>query len=181
MSRLALLIIDVQEAFVLPGAGERNNVDAEHNISRLLTQWRATSSHILHVKHDSLEEGSALRPGSPGNALQACVIPLDSEPVFVKSVNSAFIGTGLEQYLREQDIESLVVVGLTTDHCVSTTVRMASNLGFEVRLVADATATFERYGPNRRRYSAELVHTVNIASLSGEFCTVITTDQALSL
>jgi nicotinamidase-related amidase len=94
-------------------------------------------------------------------------------------VNSAFIGTGLEEYLNENGLDSLVIVGLTTDHCVSTSTRMAGNLGFDVTLVSDATATFDRKDASGEHISAEDMHRVNLASLNGEFCIVKTTDEVL--
>ena len=175
----ALLIIDVQQAFDDPSWGRRNNPQAESNIALLLAEWRRHQLPIIHIRHCSQQPGSPLKSDLPGNAFKPEAQPLPAEPQFSKSVNSAFIGTGLEDYLHAQHIASLAVVGLTTDHCVSTSVRMAANLGFEVTLVADATATFERRGVDGVLYSAEQIHTVNLVSLDGEFCTVQSTAAVL--
>ncbi len=179
MSKTALLLIDVQQGLDEPTWGERNNPQAEANIARLLLRWRELGDPVLHVKHNSVEVNSPLRPGLPGNAIKPQATPLASEPVFEKTVNSGFIGTNLETHLHEQQIKELVIVGLTTDHCVSTTTRMAGNLGFRVKLVADATATFDRTGADGKHYSAEIMHQVNLASLNGEFCRVVTTSELL--
>jgi nicotinamidase-related amidase len=128
----------------------------------------------------SLEPQSPLREGLPGNAFKVEAQPMGDEPVFRKHVNSAFIGTGLEAHLRERGIDTLVVVGITTDHCVSSTVRMAGNLGFTVTVVEDATATFERRGPDGSHYSADLMHRISLASLHGEFATVRSAQEILS-
>ena len=96
-----------------------------------------------------------------------------------KNVNSGFIGTDLESQLRRKGIETLVIVGITTDHCVSTTARMAGNMGFDVYVVSDATATFNRTGPDGKPYTAEVIHEVNLASLHNEFATVVNTENIL--
>jgi nicotinamidase-related amidase len=137
----ALVVVDVQKAFLHPGYGERNNPEAESNIARLLTAWRSRGRPIRHIVHDSLEPNSPLRQDSPGNAIQEGVAPESGEHIYRKHVNSAFIGTDLERDLRRDGIKTLVIVGLTTNHCVSTTARMAGNLGFETYVVSDATAT----------------------------------------
>ena len=174
-SNTALIIIDVQQGFDDPKWGQRNNPNAEGNISRLISFWRNEKRPIIHIQHCSVESDSPLRPNQPGVEFKREAMPIKGEQIFEKSVNSAFIGTNLESYLRENGIEEIVIVGLTTDHCVSTTTRMAGNLGFKVLLVSDATATFDRQGPDGKKYKAEDIFAVHIASLHGEFCNVVST------
>lgn len=179
MKKSALLLIDVQKGFDMPLWGARNNPEAEPNIARLLSAWRNQELPIIHVKHCSVSPKSPLHPDQPGNDFKDEARPLPGEPLFTKTVNSAFIGTGLEEYLQENQLNSLVIVGLTTDHCVSTSTRMAGNLGFDVTLVSDATATFERKGVNGTTYSADQMHEINLASLHNEFCVVKSTGDVL--
>lgn len=179
MTQPALLVIDVQQGLDDPYFGQRNNPEAEGNIARLLAAWRAQARPVIHIQHNSVNPNSPLRPGLPGNAIKDEARPLPGEPHFTKSANSAFIGTNLEEHLHAQGITALVVVGLTTEHCVSTSVRMAANLGFAVTLVSDATAAFGKVASNGVCYSADEIHNVNLASLEGEFCAVRSTDAVL--
>lgn len=175
----ALLIVDVQQGLVEANYGPRNNPDAERNIAALLAAWRAAGRPVLHVQHMSVEPGSFLRPELPGNALKPEARPLPGEPLFRKQVNSAFIGTGLEAHLRSQGITALVLAGLTTDHCVASTARMASDLGFHVTVVDDATATFDRPMPDGAMIPAAEIHRVTLATLHGEFATIRPTRDLL--
>lgn len=175
----ALIVIDVQQAFDDPSWGPRNNPGAEANVATLLAAWRNTRRPIFHVQHRSPRPQSLFHPERPGFAVKPEAVPLADEPVIYKDVNSAFIGTDLEQRLREDGIETLVIVGITTDHCVSTTTRMAGNFGFDTYLVSDATATFARRGPDGKTFTAEQMHETALASLHDEFATVVETAAVL--
>ena len=177
----ALILIDIQRGFDDPAYwGPRNNPHAEANAARLLQAWRASRRPVFHVQHRSETPGSPLRPGQPGCDHKPEVAPQPGEPVIGKSVNSAFIGTDLEARLRGQGIDTVVIAGLTTAHCVSTTTRMAGNLGFRALLAADGCATHARTGHDGRPHDAESVHAMELAALHGEFAEVLDTDALLA-
>lgn len=176
-----LLIVDVQKGMdVYAKEYNRNNPELEKNIARLQSAWRKSGRPIIHVQHLSKDAQSPLRPGQPGVEIKDEVKPLPGEPVVQKSVSSAFIGTTLEADLRRLGLTTLVVVGMQTNMCVSTTARMAGNLGFTTYVVSDATATFDNTGPNGKRYGSELLHDVALADLNGEFSTVVDTKTLLA-
>ena len=178
----ALLVIDVQQGFdeYARRMGGRNNPNAERNIARVLEAWRAEQAPVIHVHHASTEEDSLLRPDAPGYAVKPEAQPLPGEPVIVKHVNSAFIGTDLEARLRQHGYSSVTIIGATTDHCCSTTARMAANLGFHVYCVEDALWTLDKIGADGQRYPAQVVHDVNIASLNGEFAEIVRVDALIA-
>jgi len=174
----ALILIDIQKGFenVEYWGGQRNNPDAEFRASELLKLWRDNGFPIFHVQHCSTIPTSPLHETHAGNQFNDLVAPKEREPIIKKKVNSAFIGTDLQAQLDNAKITTLVIAGLTTDHCISTTTRMAANLGYETFLVAAATATFNKKGINGQIFPAELIHQTALASLDKEFATVITTD-----
>jgi nicotinamidase-related amidase len=178
--KTALIIIDVQDGLDDPSLGRRNNPDAENNMTKLLAAWRTNRRPIFHVQHMSTRPTSTLRPDHPGNAIKRIVAPQDDEPVIQKTVNNAFVGTDLELRLRKAGIESVVIVGLTTEHCVSATARMAGDLGFKTIVVEDATACHDHTGYDGVYYPAETVHAVSLVSLQNEFATILKTDQLLN-
>jgi nicotinamidase-related amidase len=180
MSAPALLLIDVQRAFEDPSWGERNNPGAEANVARALAGWRDAGLQVVHVRHSSPDPNGRFKPGTPGFEFKPEAAPLEGEPVITKSTNSAFVGTGLEELLRERGIDAVAVAGLTTDHCCSATTRSASDLGFTAWVLGDAMATHERVAPDGEHLSAELMHRAALASLNEEFGEVIDTAEALA-
>ena len=178
----ALLLIDIQEGLDESEfwGGSRNNISAEDNCRKILDFFRQHNLPLFHIQHSSTNPQSPLYPGKKSQRIKSIVSPKDDEIVIVKSTNSAFVNTELEKLLKEKDIDELVVVGLTTDHCVSTTVRNGADLGYKVVLISDATATYAKTGIDGKVYPAELIHTTAIASLQGEFATISNTKHLLS-
>jgi nicotinamidase-related amidase len=175
-----LLVVDLQQGFDAPFWGRRNNPHLEQRVSDLLRVSRGTGLPVVHVRHMSADPSSPLRPGQPGNAFKPETAPVAGEVVIEKRVNSAFIGTSLETDLRRAGCRGLVIVGLTTNHCVSTTARMAGNLGFVTWVVSDATATFDRVGPDGVAHRAEQIHAMALSDLHGEFATIVDTADVVA-
>lgn len=182
-SRPALILVDIQKGFedFDYWGGERNNPNAELCASELLEMWRENDLPIFHIQHCSSILTSLLHESNPGNDFNELVNPRKGEIVIQKNVNSAFIGTGLQARLDKAGITQLVIAGLTTDHCISTTTRMAGNLGYDTYLVAEATATFNKRGINGQNYPAELMHQTALASLNNEFASIITAQSLMNI
>jgi nicotinamidase-related amidase len=110
--------------------GQRSTPGFEQTISAVLSLFRsllvAAASlvySVVHVKHISSNEGSPLNPAVSltGGEHAACARPHAGEPVFSKHTSSAFVGTDLEEHLRAAQVDRLVIAGLVTNHCVSST------------------------------------------------------------
>jgi len=181
-SRTALIVVDVQRAFdQWEAAGKRrNNPQAVVRIADLLTAFRNQGAPIFHIRHEGTKPNSSFLPGGSGYPVKDEARELAGEPVIVKRVNSAFIGTDLEARLRAADIMTAVICGATTNHCVETTTRMAGNLGFDAALVRDATWTFDRTGPDGDAHSAEEIHAMTLSNLNGEFARIVSAADAIS-
>lgn len=176
-ARTALVPIDVQQGFDLAAS---SNPAMEANGLRLLAAWRAAGLPLLHVRHDSVQPGSPFRPGQPGNALRTGFEPQGGEPLVTKSVNAAFIGTDLDLRLRRLGVDTVVLFGMTTDMCVSTTARVAANLGYRTLVVGDATAAFDLVDAAGDTVSAHELQRAHLATLHAEFAEVVTTDALVA-
>ena len=179
----ALVMIDVQKGFERADRwGRRDNPGAEEHMETLQRSWLESNRPLVVVQHDSIEPGSTLSPSDPGNALKEFVA-VDSAALHVrKTVNSAFYGTpSLESWLRENSINTIVVCGITTNHCCETTARMGGNLGFRVIFVADAMHTFDQTASNGLSLTAEELTVSSVVSLdAGGFATIATTDEVVA-
>lgn len=179
--RTALIPIDVQRGFDYPPWGARNNPRMEANGQRLLRAWRERGLPLIHVRHDSVHAGSTLHPSHPGHAFRDGFEPLTGETVIGKSVNAAFIGTDLDLRLRRMGIDTLVLFGISTDMCVSTTARMASNLGYRTVVVADACFCFDLAEADGAVLPAEAISRAHLATLRAEFAEVVQVDAVVAM
>ncbi|VEH21971.1 Isochorismatase family protein yecD [Chryseobacterium nakagawai] len=138
----ALILIDIQKGFLDESywGGNRNNKEAEKISGNILQRWRELNLPVFHIRHSSTHPQSKLHESDPGFAFNDHVLPQNDECIITKNVNSAFIGTDLKEKLDFQRINTVVILGITTNHCVSTTTRMAGNFGYETYVISDATA-----------------------------------------
>ena len=179
----ALLLVDIQKAFLekdYPGL-IRNNENAEFICGKILKKWRTLDLPIIHVRHSSSNLESKLHKSRPGFEFNDYVTPLETEMVLTKEVNSAFIGTNLENILIKSHIDTLVIVGMTTNHCISTTVRMSGNLGFDTYLISDSTACYNTKGMNGEIIDCNTIYNSALASLQEEFATVIDSKELFDI
>jgi len=181
-----LLLIDLQKGvdelqYWGGSKGRRNNLTAEEKIKRILKAWRKKRLPVFYTMHDSREAESPLKLSLQTGEIKPGLEPIDGEIIVLKDVNSGFIGTNLELMLRRKNISRLVVVGFFTNMCVATTVRTAGNMGFDTYLVGDACACTNRQSPDGKDFDADLIHDTTIATLHGEFCTALKSDEVLGL
>jgi nicotinamidase-related amidase len=177
--RAVLLPIDMQQAFDSTPWPRRWNDKVDANGLALIKRWREAGRPIVHIRHDSVIDGSSLAPGSPGNQLRPGFEPLDGEPLVSKSVNSAFIGTDLDLRLRRLGVRHVVAFGISTDMCVSTTVRTGANMGWDMLLADDACDCFDLPDGKGGVIAAEAVQAAHVATLGFEFCRVRPTAELL--
>jgi nicotinamidase-related amidase len=176
-----LLLIDMQVGMTWPRCGPRNNPGAEDRIAHLLGLWRRVGAPVVHVRHLSRTPGSPFWPGQPGAEFQPALAPRDGEHIVDKHVPDAFTHSGLERWLHVRGHRSLVIAGVSTNNSVDATARSAGNLGFQAHVVADACFAFALTDLRGVDHEAEEVHQMALATLHGEYATVIDTAAAAAL
>ncbi len=172
-----LVVINAQNGLLDRSLGQRNNSEAETNISKLLDKWRGTNKPVLHVKHISDNPESSFYRSSKGCEFLPSLEPKNKETVIEKKKASAFSDTRLKEYLESKDLDVLVLVGFTANDCIDATARHASDLGFTTYVVGDATAMFDISGTDGRLIKADRVHKLTLANLNALYAKVIETES----
>jgi nicotinamidase-related amidase len=171
MSR-ALVVVDIQRDYFPGGRMPLHEPEAAAaKAGQVLDAFRAAGDLVVHVQHQSPEGAPFLEAGTPGAEIMAPVEPAGDEPVVRKTEPNAFLGTNLEQRLRDADADEVVVVGMMTSMCVDATTRAGADLGFAMTVVADACAA-PGLSHGGRDVAAEDVHAAFIAALGQGYATV---------
>jgi nicotinamidase-related amidase len=148
--------------------------EAPERIATLLADARANGVPVIHVHHDDPSPDSPFRKGQPGGAPMACATPRPDETILWKHGSSAFHGTGLDPHLRGLGVTELVVAGAVAAFCVTSTVRMASDLGYRVLLPQDALLGFDLPAHDGGRIDAATVQRVTLSILGADFARLTT-------
>ena len=177
----ALLIVDMQmEMANATAAGRpRANPQAEEKIAQLLAAFRVAGLPVVHVMHDDPRAESKFRRDLPSGQPMPCAQPEPEEKVFWKTGSSGFVGTGLAEYLQEQGITDLVIVGGVAAFCVNSTARSAANMGFGIKVVEDALIAFAMPARKGGDLDADMVLEVTLSALQAGFGEVLPTTEVL--
>ena len=139
----ALVIIDVQNDYFPGGKMELEKpFKALENIEKLLERFRMEKKEIIFVQHISVrKEAGFFLENTQGAEIHEKISPLNNEKIVVKNYPNSFFNTGLDEYLKEKNIKSLVITGMMTHMCVDSTTRAAKDLGYKCIVIKDACTT----------------------------------------
>ena len=182
MNKSALLIIDVQNDYFPGGKMALHEPEqALAKITELLQFYREQQWPVIHIQHemrDRPNRAAFFLPDTEGQQLHPAVLPAENETLLIKHFPSSFAGTGLLEVLQQQQIKQLIICGMMTHMCVDTTTRAAFDLGFDVQVAIDATAT-KALTFAGHTVPAEQVKTTVAAALHGTFAQVLETCEIL--
>jgi nicotinamidase-related amidase len=138
----ALIVIDIQESFrQRPSWQVISNPEIADRALQLVHSARAHGDLIVWVLHAEPGTGGVFDPANGHVRLIPPLEPQGGEPVLTKTAHNAFTTTRLQQLLTRHGVTELIVCGIRTEQCCETTARVASDLGYQVTFVTEATAT----------------------------------------
>lgn len=187
----ALIVIDVQESFRQRDSWRTiSNPQIGKQVDRLVATMRASGDLVVWVLHAEPGTGGAFDPALGFVRLIDGLVPSDGEPVITKTSHNAFTTTNLAQLLTTEGIGEVVICGIRTEQCCETTTRVASDLGYRVLFVTDATATnpiehrdappgrtIDEIVADPRTLSAEAVIARTEYALAGRFATISSVEE----
>ncbi|MYW04306.1 cysteine hydrolase [Streptomyces sp. SID3343] len=194
-ARTALIVVDVQNDFVAPGAPLESAAGYAMlpTLGALIDFCRKAGILVVYTAHvhrpdgsdmgrykdlyPPIADGSALVDGTPGGDIHPAVAPAPGEIVVKKHRYSGFFGTDLEILLRGRGITTVAVTGVTTEDCVHATARDAMFRDFWTLVVADACGTYDHPDLGWGAMTADEVHRAALVVLAQSTADVVTAEQ----
>lgn len=174
-----LILVNAQQGLLDPTQQGRNNLEAERNISLLLSEWRNQNRRVLHVKHVSDNPASVFYRQAQGCSFLKEFEPLANELVIEKTKSSSFHETKLEAELQKIEPAHLILAGFTANDCIDATARDASALGFSTVVVGDATAMFDVKSPDGKWIKADRLQRLTLANINAYYAKVLSTSELI--
>ena len=140
MGNTVLLVVDVQTCMIKEQPYNVSHVLA--NIQKLLSAAREHELEVVYVRHEDEEDGD-LERGSEGWEIYSDIAPIAGEKIFDKHFNSAFLKTGLKEYLNDKQVDTIILVGLQTEYCIDATCKAAFEHGFRILIPEETNTTFD--------------------------------------
>lgn len=177
MTDTALLVIDVQESFKHRDYwSDEVFTPYQNNQSKLINHARQQGWEVAFVLHN--EKTGVFSPESGYVRLMDFLDQQADDQVFNKHVHNALLDSGLHEHLQAKGITKLVISGIRTEQCCETTTRVASDLGYEVEFVVDATLTFPMQDPfTGMQVSVEEIKQRTCLVLHKRFATIRRTEE----
>lgn len=173
-----LLVIDAQESFRhRPYFREEGVAIYVERQQALIDGAKAAGIPVVQIFH--VEETGAFSEAS-GLLRPFAPLRVEADAVFRKRRHSALVGSGLDVWLTENGVRRIIVSGIRTEQCCETTTRHASDLGYQVDYVGEATLTFPMTDASGREWSAAEIRARTELVLSGRFARIATVADALA-
>ncbi len=174
MNNTILLVVDVQTALIEEHPyNEQNVID---NIKRLITVARYNEKEVIYVRHDD-GKGEELEYGTDGWQIYYEIKPNNNEKVFEKQYNSAFLKTGLKEYLDSKKIDTIILTGLQTEYCIDTTCNAAFEHGYKLIIPEETNTTFD----NEYLDGQKLYNFYNYKIWNNRFAKVLSLDETIKV
>ena len=177
----ALLVVDAQESFKARGTefwNTRGPMEFEHHIKNLVTGFREMNQPVFFILHTDNDPGFSTH--STFFKVMDFMEYQPHEPLIIKQTHNAFTSTPLLPMLLEKGITKVAICGIRTEQCCETTARVASDLGFDVAFITQATLTFPISHPATGQIlTVEQIQARTETVLHNRFARIATVDQIL--
>lgn len=174
------LAIDIQNTFFHTAYWDETGFeDFKNNEIRLLNGLAILNIPTLQIIH--VEPESALWGKPSGYNIPMDFMPNNLDGIFEKTIHNALTDSGLHQWLIAHNVQNIIISGIRTEQCCETTTRVASDFGFHVDYITEATQTFPMtHQASGKVFSAAEIKLKTELVLEGRFADIHTVDSVLN-